>query len=490
MGFLAALLALLAVAMAPAAGCVTGALCEGGYVTEDGTCEAQCVASRCKAGNVCVGNRCVLPCVDHGDCLDGQACLEASDDRGGAIRLCQQTRRRPPFVDPATNTQPGGYGWACPFGDTDCRCPFGVDNCAVQPAACPNGLECDPNTCADCAQDAAVCQGDPDCNVGRCGDGTPCTFNTCELSQCRPFSCVGAGEGDANAYCTQHDCDSDAACPLGYYCGNTRAPHDICGNTCDGGTCSNDAAVACSNDGQCQKGNNANCGTTDEPCIDIAAANAAGARYFESGLCLMRPTCLVRDECTRCRDNLDCSLGDAQVCGAHAGQDVCLRLCNDGTDCRLDENCVSYAPASGGAGNTCASNANVDCETSDDCPVPGDLCVPRSVCVPAAGACDASDSSSKFCRHCVDDEDCGGADKPGRWACVEVTNGERACFDLAFSFTCRSDEDCPLSPRGRHGACLDDEVGPNSSVYQRCYFPFCDAFDPLGACNPARYTCN
>lgn len=495
MGLLAAIIALLALAMVPAAGCVSGGTCAGGFVTEDGVCEAQCVTEKCKAGNVCVGNRCVLPCVDNGDCVAGTACLEAEGDDGEAIRLCQPIKQRPPFVDPVTGLQPGGYGWPCPFGDGDCQCPFGADNCAVQALACPNGLECDPLACADCAQDAAVCQGDPNCNVGKCGDGSACTFNTCDvLTECTPFVCVGAGIGDASAYCTRHDCDSDAACPSGYYCGNTRDPHDICGNTCNGGTCSDDPDVSCTSDGQCQKGNNNTCGLTEEPCLDIAAANAAGQSFFESGVCLMRKTCLVRDECTRCEQSSDCAAGNAEVCGTHADQDVCLRLCDKPSDCRLDEFCVSYVPASGGTGGTCASNVAIDCEVSEDCPTPGDACVPRSVCVPAAGACDASDSPSKFCRHCVDDEDCGGADKPGRWACIEVSSGEYGCFDLSFSVPCKTDQDCPLAPSGRHGECLDTEVASNSSAFERCYFPFCDPADAANPCTEQalaqRYTCN
>jgi hypothetical protein len=40
--------------------------------------------------------------------------------------------------------------------------------------------------------------------------------------------------------------------------------------------------------------------------------------------------------------------------------------------------------------------------------------------------------------------------------------------------TCMTDDDCPLSPGGRRGKCLDESVGiePTSSLYHRCFFPF------------------
>src|SRR5690606_31455971 len=142
-----------------------------------------------------------------------------------AIRLCTPSKRRAPAVDPLTNAQPGGYGWPCVFGDVDCECPFGADNCVGGALACPNGLECDPGACADCAPDPAICGDDPLCNAGRGGDGSACTFNTCDVTtECTPFECVSAGIGDANSYCTRHDCDADDECPTGYYCGHTRDP--------------------------------------------------------------------------------------------------------------------------------------------------------------------------------------------------------------------------------------------------------------------------
>jgi hypothetical protein len=97
--------------------------------------------------------------------------------------------------------------------------------------------------------------------------------------------------------------------------------------------------------------------------------------------------------------------------------------------------------------------------------------------VPASGACDASDApGDKFCYHCTKDSDCGGPETT--MACLEVSSGgEYGCYDLSFSTPCTVDTDCPMSPSGAHGECLDEAEGvdPGSNAYQKCYVPFNDA---------------
>jgi hypothetical protein len=58
-------------------------------------------------------------------------------------------------------------------------------------------------------------------------------------------------------------------------------------------------------------------------------------------------------------------------------------------------------------------------------------------------------------------------------ACAELSGGQRACFDYSFPVTCMTDDDCPMSPTGKHGECLDEleQVTSDDSVYHRCYFP-------------------
>ena len=442
-------------------------VCKNGIVDAAGNCVAKCDPAKCLEDNVCADNACRLLCTSHEECILGtQECAATvEDDTGRTVQVCAESGRQPALNG---NGYPeGSYGTPCLFGDA---------NCGDYQSACPNGLECNFGAQCEagtCELDAAVCGEDPQCNVGRCSEGGQrCTFNTCTQEECTPFVCIGAGEGDADAYCSHRDCDDDSECPAGFYCGVTADPHSICGPTCNGSTCSggpNDGGN-CGDDGDCQVGNSNYCGTTTQGCIDPAGDNG-GAQYVEGTLCLMRNTCLKREPCTPCSGNLDCSLG-ADVCQIHLGANVCARLCDSPDDCTPDEICVGYLAATGKLG-TCGATPTVDCNVPEDCPTPGDTCSERSVCVPASGKCDASDApGNKFCYHCVDDRDCG---PPGSsMACVEVGGNMKGCFDLAFPDACTTDNDCPLSPSGLHGECLDQAEGlsPGDSVYHRCYFPY------------------
>lgn len=454
-----------------------GTVCEGGVLDADGNCVAKCDPAKCVAGNVCAENACRLPCDAHSECYPGtQACVPAlEDDTGRVVHVCKETGR---VAAPAGGFPYGTYGTACFFGEADCATQL----------ACPNGLECDPTACPDCELALDLCPNEDGtgCNLGRCASsGEACVFNTCDCaSEGTPFTCITAGEGDAEAYCTHHDCSDDSQCPSGFFCGETRDRREICGT---------------------MKGNSNFCGgETVEPCVDPSEFNAGGAELFEGSLCLLRKTCLERESCIPCNHNLDCSWSEAQVCTQHAGGNACARICAGPADCLADEDCLPYNPAAlagegpgfcadapgvpcaldadcaGGTclpiAGTCAAHPRFDCAQDGDCPLPGDVCTPRSVCVPKSGACDASDApADKFCFHCTKDTDCGGPETT--MGCLEVSSGgARACLDLSFPNACTSDADCPLSPSGNPGECLDEAEGvePGSSAYQKCYFPFDD----------------
>jgi hypothetical protein len=466
-----------------------GAICDGGVFDEDGNCVAKCDPAKCVEGNVCADNACRLPCDGHSECFPGsQACVPAiEDDTGRVINVCKDTGR---LAAPAGAYPQGTYGTSCFFGEADCAVQLG----------CPNGLECDPNSCADCEIAADLCPTEDGvgCNFGRCAStGELCVYNTCNCAlvsdggEATPFTCISAGEGDAEGYCTHHDCSDDTQCPSGFLCSETRDPREICGT---------------------MKGNSNVCGGESlEDCVEPGQFNANGAEFFEGSLCLLRKTCLERESCSPCEHNLDCSWSEAQVCTQHAGANVCARVCTGAGDCLADEDCVPYNPAAlvgempgfcagapgvpcalnedceGGSclpvAGTCEASPRFDCAQDADCPTEGDVCAPRSVCVPKSGACDASDAAGdKFCFHCTKDSDCGGPETT--MGCTEVSSGGvRACLDLSFSTACTVDADCPLAPSGKPGECLDEAEGvdPGSSLYQKCYFPFDDVEE--------RFTC-
>ncbi|MCC6524716.1 MAG: hypothetical protein IT373_18815 [Polyangiaceae bacterium] len=303
--------------------------CAGGVVV-DGVCEGKCTPDACLPGNGCVGNRCVLLCDSHRDCLPNgtQSCAPAiEDDTGAAVFACQASERAP------------GIGQHCPLGDE-----------------CPG-----------------------------------------------PYACLSGGEGDADAYCTLHDCGSDDDCFPGYYCGVTRDPHAIC-------------------DSNPPKGDNSLCGSTDEPCVDLAALVEGDSR-FEGSSCILRRTCLKRSQCRPCTTDLDCSWMAHQRCSPVSGASRCLR----------------------------------ECATDDDCD-PDYRCDAGGVCFPRFGDCVGEGG---FCEPCLDDEDCGGVGTT--MACVAVDGAASfACIDLAAP-TCAADSDCPVAPSGQPGHC---------DLSSHCWFPY------------------
>jgi hypothetical protein len=476
--------ALLAVAAMSATGCGDdggttggggsgGTICDGGVFDADGNCVAKCDPSKCLEGNTCVSNQCRFICDGHPECYPGsQACVASlEDDTGKLVNVCQDIGR---LAGPVGGFPQGTYGTSCFFGESDC---------AVQ-TACPNGLECDPASCADCGLAADLCPNEDGsgCNLGRCASsGELCIFNTCAAAECTPFTCLTAGEGDAEAYCTHHDCDDDSECPAGFFCGETRDPHEICGV-------------------MPPKGNNGLCGETPDACIDPSSFTANGAQYFEGSQCLLRKTCRIRNECEACSENLDCSYGSGWACTQHSGTAVCAAFCTNDSECLRDESCVAYNPAAllgeragfcqdapgvpcglndDCAGQvcspivgTCGQSPRFDCSQDADCPIVGDSCQARSVCVPKAGECSpAAPPAEPFCQHCTKDSDCGGVGST--YVCNEF-GGSLSCFDAGFSTPCMVDADCPVSPSGLPGECLDEAEGvqPTSSVYQTCYVPF------------------
>ena len=166
--------------------------CVGGVIVE-GVCEGKCDSSKCLENNVCVGNRCLLQCTDHEQCFSPaegdptlQECApqqqdtEAGLNDGDAVLVCTNI------------SKPLRTGLGCPFG-TECE--------ASDDYACPNGTRCTSGEDSD----------------------------ACSAAECKPLVCLGTGEGDADAYCTNVDCTEDAHCGPGMYCGIVRSSTQICG---------------------------------------------------------------------------------------------------------------------------------------------------------------------------------------------------------------------------------------------------------------------
>ena len=300
-------------------GTSSGAFCEGGFVrmvNGQPTCEGLCKPALCKnKGNVCVDNDCALKCTTHLECALGQDCAPATEDGTAAkIMTCQSNGK-------------GAFG-----------------------TKCPNGTEC--------------------ADVKACGDGAACPMTgSCAKGACASLACAGTGMGDADAYCTMHDCQTDADCPGGYACDTVRDPHQICGKPVP---------------------NKNVCGSTKEPCVDPSKNAANGTTYAAGPYCTMRNECRIRTQCDPCAGDVDCSL----VAGRRCVQGECLFQCGS------DADCVNGYQCTGGA------------------------------CVPRSGSCaPAMPGKAKFCDDCRTQADCG----PGLMCGQIEPGSQRFCFDEAFN---------------------------------------------------------
>lgn len=251
-----------------------------------------------------------------------------------------------------------------------------------------------------------------------CPDGSPCSAGGCPAEQCKPLICKTLGLEDGEAYCTTVDCQADTDCPGGYYCGITKIDNPICGNP--------------------------DKGDQQLPCVDPANNAAVGGTYQEGPTSALQNACIKREPCAPCVEQRDCAIRSDMACVAIGPEAkmFCAETCLGIDDCPDDHTCVAASP-----------------------PTPG-FCVPKTqTCEPPA--------TNNFCYNCLDDLDCGPAGPDNTVACIDLDAGQRGCFDISFSATCTVDGDCPKSPSGRSGECLDEGEGlaPGDSVYHRCYVP-------------------
>src|SRR5690606_30148733 len=93
-------------------GGTTEPTCTG--VLEDGVCVAACDPATCAPGNSCIGNRCPLVCEGQADCFPGQACTDAQDDTGLALRACLPSSKAAILGEIATSATSARAGRCAP----------------------------------------------------------------------------------------------------------------------------------------------------------------------------------------------------------------------------------------------------------------------------------------------------------------------------------------------------------------------------------------
>lgn len=302
-----------------------------------------------------------------------------------------------------------------------------VDNhCAL---SCTSDLDCEPGqSCAPATEDGTgtmitTCQPDGKGGIGTkcplgnecsgvktCADGSACSATgTCSKGTCQSLTCVSSGPGDSNAYCALVDCHADEECSGGYWCDPIDTPVQICGSPTP----------------------DPFCGTTTAPCVDPANDTMNGTTYAAGNICTLRNECRLREACSPCSTDLDCS----RVPGQHCSHGSCAADCNTDSDCITGFQCTS------------------------------------GECVPRSGSCSAAAGKGKLCETCQNDTQCGA----GLVCAAFEAGGLRTCvLLLGAGMACTSDSQCPKSPSGLSGICADARLGLSSGEpgYDTCFLPF------------------
>ncbi len=414
--------------------------------------------SGCTVGDTCTGGICVSGTAKT--CPTGDACLSWACD--GATGSCKQTAT-------ADGTSCSD-GTVCTDADV---CAGG--SCAGTPVSCDDKNACTLDTCdpiAGCTYVAAntpcddanacttgdtcaakKCTGTPIDIKTECGDGNPCTTDTCDKIAGCVYAANTGNCSDGNA-CTIGDVCADKACKSGT-------------NTC---TCQQDSECASKEDGNfcngtlfCDKSGPSNQCKVNP--ATIVTCNTSGDGQCDQTTCIPATgVCAVGN----LPDGKSCD-ADGTVCTSN---DACLngvctagpqKNCNDNNVC-TDDACDSVQ----GCLNTnnvspCDADGNA-CTMNDTCS--GKLCIagPKKVCNDGidctADACDQVSGSCVFDgtamtgAACDDKNVCTVSDKcDGKGNCV---GGAAASCDDGNACTidsCASSNGCSHVTATDHTTC-------------------------------------
>lgn len=397
-----------------------------GVTAEGGACEKKCNPAQCLvAGSTCFRNACASPCNGHDDCPIGKNCVGLIADDGKTQGNYCYT---PDFAKDGSTGQyepcqanedcDQARGFACVDGE--CRiagCRVHADCVAVGTCA-PGGKLPDGATVNSCIKGQTYPE-------GQYGTACPGGAAAKECDEESGFTCIGAGPGDVDAYCTGTACTADSECPSGYFCSSVRTSRAPCQDAC--GFTGQPTATNC------------------VPAADIGPGKA----YSCGPLTLLRNLCLKRQYCNECESDADCMALPDQICAKDVkGNKKCTVLCDPNIS------------------NACPWGNASDCQVWDK-----DVGVPT--CAHRFGDCKGT---GKSCEPCVDDGDC-----PTGLCLQSDFTQEKYCVDLGASCACGSGVPlqsnaicqgggCPQTPGGLTMNCYGGPAvqAGGSPLYQKC----------------------
>jgi hypothetical protein len=412
-----------------AASCQGGALTPASTCDGNGTCVVgspiNCAPSMCK------GDACMLVCQSDADCVAPNTCVNGSCGMRGLGQACSTgTQCKSGFCADGVCCESDCQGRCsyCALPSALGRCvPIAADVPDPRAAA---GVS-DPNrVCTD--QGAASCGTNGRCDgQGGCQrypNGTTCREQTCnpatnewtadgvclggacavpEARPCSPFTCSGNRCGSAcgsNSECAAPNVCAGGSCgqqPIGSLCAHDAdcssnfCAQGICCNTrCDGvcqscsvpgmrGTCSAVPNGALDPTGTCRDQGAQSCGN------DGACNGAGGCRKYAGGTICASQTCVngTKTLVSTCDGAGTCVPGASFACAPYtcaADGANCNGACvgeGPSTMCQAPTKCMSGKCGQAAKGQTCLDNS--DCQSGLSCA--GGVCCDRA----CGGSCES-----------------------------------------------------------------------------------------------------
>lgn len=411
-----------------------------------------CTTDSCQKGVGCVNAPNTLGCEDGNPCTAGDKCAAADCVPGVAMDCDDGNVCTIEYCDTTSGCQYQNQGGPC---DDDNACSSN-DTCTAGVCGGTQSIICgDGNPCTQDACDPVTGCTYPELDDVPCSDGNPCTDgDTCGSGVCLAGPPKDCGDGSP---CTLDSCNPASGCA-----------HTSSDALCDDGVgCTLDVcngASGCSHTPQAAPCDDAN------PCTDDLCNVATGCQHTDNAAsCTDANACTVGDSC----DNGVCQPGSAKPCDDKVvcTTDTCspasgcvftptALLCDDGIDCTVDACDVSKG---------CSNVADKGlCNDQNECTT--DACSPTEGCTNTPGALNCDDGNActtdscekgKGCVHapnslaCQDSDECTVGDKCVAGACV--AGQPRVCDDgnVCTVEYCDSSKGCLSEPQG--GQCDDKD---------------------------------
>ncbi len=422
------------------------------------------------------------PCDDGNKCTYSESCSEGSCVGGKPLNcndgdLCTDDSCEPGIgCTTSHNNAPCEDGDSCTVNDfcSDGVCGAGVALDCDDNNACTNDI-CNPlkgclhtNSSQPC-DDLDPCTEQDSCSGGLClgtvpkdcGDGNPCTDDTC-------IPLAGCSYNN-----NTNPCDDGNSCTLADKClGGSCSPGQTLdcddGNICTNDSCSPDeGCVHADNKSLCDDNNS--CTSQDQcqagMCIGSGDLDCDDGNPCTKDLCLADGGCQHENIVVPCNDNDLCTAGDIcadgecqsgaavdcdddNVCTADScdgGNGLCLHApaageCNDTNPCTTVDECI---------GGKCVGTVPPDCDDQNVCTT--DYCDPTSGCIHSLNSAPCDDGNL-----CTTKDLCSLGECTGGPALVCTDNNP--CTDDG----CGPESGCTFTPNvaacDDGNACTDNDV--------------------------------